>query len=265
LRELSLRSKYGFAAIALLRRGRSHRTDVASLPLETGDSLLLVGKAERLNDLRLNANLIVLEPDASTLPIPRGRAAASVLIFLSAILMAVLGFPIVLSILTAALIGILSGLLPLQQAYRSIDWQVIIFAAGMYAASSSIVHTGIAAGIGGAAGAALSQAHPLVVAGASFLLAAAVAQLMGSQATAFLVGPITISTALQLNINPHAVAVATAIGCCASFLTPLAHPVNLIVMSPGNYQPADFARAGWGLMLVTLVTLAAAMVVFWGF
>ena len=78
-------------------------------------------------------------------------------------------------------------------------------------------------------------------------------QFMGSQATAFVVGPIAISAAIHFHTNPQAIAVAAAIGCSASFLTPIAHPVNLIMMSPGNYRFKDFFRVGWGLMLVVFL------------
>jgi di/tricarboxylate transporter len=86
---------------------------------------------------------------------------------------------------------------------------------------------------------------------------------MSSQATAFVVGPIAITAAIHLNTNPQAIAVACAIGCSASFLTPMAHPVNLIVMGPGNYRFGDFFRVGWGLILVVFLALMAGMILFW--
>ena len=56
---------------------------------------------------------------------------------------------------------------------------------------------------------------------------------------------------------------AAAIGCSSAFLTPIAHPVNLIMVGPGNYRFGDFFKAGAGLMLVTLVALMAGIVIFW--
>jgi di/tricarboxylate transporter len=65
-------------------------------------------------------------------------------------------------------------------------------------------------------------------------------------------------------VDPQAVAVATAIGCSAAFLTPMAHPVNLIMVGPGNYRFGDFFKAGAGLMVVTFMILLVALRVFWG-
>ncbi len=263
IKTMNFRRKYGFTAVALLRRGRSYRTDVGDLPLELGDSLLLIGSPARVRDLRINPDVIILEPDPASRAIPRRRAVISVLIFVAAIAAALLGLPVYLAVLAAAVASMLLGLMPIQQAYRAIEWQVIFFIAGMYAASLAMVNTGLAAWVGEHALAPIAPLGPLGLAGAAFLLSAGLTQLMGSQATAFVVGPIAISAALQLGTNPQAIAVAAAIGCSASFLTPTAHAVNVIMMNPGNYRFVDFVRAGWGLMLVTFLMLMAGMVLFW--
>jgi di/tricarboxylate transporter len=263
LKELNFRHRYGFAAIALLRGGRSYRTDVANIPLQPGDSLLMVGAQQRSRDLHFNPNIIVLEPDPATLPIPRRRAVSSMLVFLGAVGLSVAGMPIYLSVLAAALLAVLLGLLPVQEIYRSIEWQIIFFVAGLYVASLGMVDTGLADLIGQATIRLLGGAGPLGLAAASFLLAAALTQVMGSQATAFVVGPIAISAAIHLHTDPQAIAVAAAIGCSASFLTPFAHPINLIMVGPGNYHFGDFFRVGWGLMLVVFFALLLAMRLFW--
>jgi di/tricarboxylate transporter len=223
----------------------------------------MVGPQDRLRDLRLNPNLIVLEPDPATRAVPRRRAVLSVLLFLFSIVLSLAGLPIHLSVLAAALLAILLRLLPVEEVYRSIEWQVIFFIAGLYVASLGMVHTGLAGLIGRTAIGLLGNSGPLGLAACAFLLSAALTQVMGSQATAFVVGPIAISAAIHLNTNPQAIAVASAIGCSASFLTPFAHPVNLIMVSPGNYRFGDFVRVGAGLMLVTFLVLLAGMVLFW--
>ena len=68
-----------------------------------------------------------------------------------------------------------------------------------------------------------------------YLFTVALAQLVGGQVTALIVGPIAVSAAVQLGVNPSAVGVAVAMGCSAAFLTPIAHPVNVLMMGPGSY------------------------------
>ncbi len=89
-------------------------------------------------------------------------------------------------------------------------------------------------------------------------------QFMGSQSSSFIVGPIAITAAIHLHANPQAIAVATAIGCSAAFLTPIAHPVNLIMMGPGNHRFGDFFKVGAGLTLIVFFGLILGMVLFWG-
>ena len=263
IKQMNFRRIYGFTVVALMRRGRSFRTDVGDIPLELGDSLLMIGSPERVRDLRINPDIIVLEADPAPRAIPRRNAVISILVFVGAIILALAGLPVYLSVLAAALFAIIIGLLPLQEVYRSIEWQVIFFIAGMYVASLGMVHTGLAALIGNSGLGLIGNTGPLGLAATAFFLSAILTQFMGSQATAFVVGPIAISAAVHFNTNPQAIAVASAIGCSASFLTPMAHPVNLIMMGPGNYRFGDFFRVGIGLLLIVFLALLAGMILFW--
>jgi len=263
IQNMNFRRKYGFTAVALFRRGRSYRTDVGSLPLEPGDSLLMIGSPSRLRDLRANPDIITLEPEPPTPAVPRKRALFSALILLGAVLASLAGIPAYLAVLAAAALVLLLGLLTMQEAYRAMEWQVLFFIAGMYAASMAMVNTGLARLVGEYAIHLMEHTGSLGLAGAAFLLSAGFTQLMGSQATAFVIGPIAISAAVHLGANPQAIALATAIGCSASFLTPTSHPVNLIMMNPGNYRPADFLRMGAGLLVLTFLGLLLGLVLFW--
>ena len=105
---------------------------------------------------------------------------------------------------------------------------------------------------------------PLGLAAGAYLLTALLTQVMGGQVSALVSGPIAISAAISLGANPQAIAVATAIGCSASFLTPLAHPVNVLMIGPANYTFGDFFKVGWPLTVVCFVVLMVGMKIFWG-
>ncbi|MCB0097522.1 MAG: anion permease, partial [Caldilineaceae bacterium] len=104
---------------------------------------------------------------------------------------------------------------------------------------------------------------PLALIAGLFLLTVLVTQVIGGQVAALIVGPIAVTTALQSQVNPQAMAVAVAIACSAAFLTPIAHPVNVLMMGPGNYTPRDFLKVGSGMLVVTLITLLVGMRIFW--
>lgn len=263
LRELEFRTKYGLTALALFRGGRSYRTDVGNLPLMLGDSLLMIGSRSQLQHLRNNPDFIVLEPDLGDQPVQRAQATWTIGILAAAITASILGLPVYLAMLTGAVLLILTRVLDVEEAYRSIEWQAIMLIAGMYSVSLAMVNTGLAQMIGERLLFFVTPFGPLGLAVGACVLTSLLTQVMGGQITALVTGPITISAAISLHTDPQAVAVATAIGCSASFFTPIAHPVNILMIAPANYQFRDFFHIGWRLTLVCFITLIVGLTLFW--
>ena len=263
LRDLEFRAKYGLTAVALFRGGRSYRTGVGNLPLMLGDSLLMVGSRSYLQRLQNNPDFIVLEPDLGDQPVQRAQATLTIGILALAIAASVLGLPVYLAMLTGAILLILTGVLDMEEAYQSLNWQAIMLIAGMYSVSLAMVNTGLAQMIGDHMLSLVTPLGPLGLAGGAYVLTALLTQVIGGQVTALVTGPITISAAISLHTNPQAVAVATAIGCSASFFTPIAHPVNILMIAPANYQFRDFYHIGWRLTLVCFITLIVGLILFW--
>ncbi|HHN94473.1 MAG TPA: SLC13 family permease [Anaerolineae bacterium] len=264
LRELEFRARYHLTALALFRRGEVRRTDVGDIPLCLGDALLLVGPRRHLKYLRGSPDFIVLEPDLSDQPVERGPAALTVGVLAAVVTVSVLGFPVYLATLAGALVLLLAGVLDMEEAYRAVQWPAIMLIAGMYSVSLAMVRTGLAQEIGAYLLPVVTPLGPLGLAGGAYLLTGALTQVMGGQVAALVTGPITISAAIGLGISPQAVAVATAIGCSDTFFTPLAHPVNILMMGPANYRFRDFSRIGWRLTAVSFGVLLIGLRLFWG-
>lgn len=263
LRELEFRARYQLTALALFRGGRSHRTDVGNIPLMLGDSLLMIGPRNALQRLRNNPDFIVLEPNPYDQPLQRASAALAVGVLLISIVAAVLGFPVYLAMLAGAVILLVSGNLEIEEGYRSIEWQAIILIGGMYSVSVAMVNTGLAQWIGKNLLTPFTPLGGIGLAAGAYILTSLLTQVMGGQVTALVTAPITISAAISMGANPQAVAVATAIGCSASFFTPIAHPVNILMIAPGNYHFSDFFHLGWRLTLVCFITLIIGLMLFW--
>ncbi len=264
LKEIDFRRQYGLTAVALLRRNRSYRTNVGDIPLTLGDSILVVGSQEALHDLSHNPDFIVIEPNITDQPVNVRFAAVSVAVIAAAIAASALGAPVYLAMLTGAVLIALLGVLKMEEIYRSIEWQAIFLIAGMYTVSLAMVQTGLANTLGKGMLALATPLGAMGVAGGAYILSALLTQVMGGQVTALVVAPVTISAAISMGVSPQAVAVATAIGCSASFLTPLAHPVNILMIAPGNYTFADFVKIGWRLTIVCFVMLLVGLWLFWG-
>ncbi len=263
LKDLDFRRRYGPSVIALRRLERSFRTEVGNLKLELGDTLLVVGTLPQLNSLRRSADFIVLKPNWNDQPINRKDAIITTIIVLAGIVASIAGVPVYLAMLASAVLALLLGRLSVEDAYRSVEWQAIFLIAGMYVVSDAMVETHLAGLFGNLMLPLVKPFGALGLAAGAYLLTSILTQVVGGQVTALITGPITISAALQTGINPQAIAVATAIGCSACFLTPFAHPVNILMIAPGDYTFGDFFKSGWMLTIISFVMLLVGMLLFW--
>ncbi len=263
LKELEFRRSYGYTAVALLRDGRSYRTDVADFKLRPGDSLLLVGALNRVKLLKANADFLTLETDVGDQPVLWRSAAFVVLVTLAVVTASILGFPVYLATLVGMVVILLSGIITIEEAYRTMQWQAIFLIAGMYPLSLAMINTGLASTLGELVVKVVSPFGPLGLAAGAYMFTALLTQAIGGQVSTLIAAPILISAAISLHTSPQAIAVASAIACSASFLTPIAHPINILMVAPANYRFSDFFRMGWMLTLLSFVMLLIGMVVFW--
>ena len=264
LKDLNFRNQFKLSVIALMRLNRSYRTDVGDFVLAQGDSLLVIGERGQIEAIKTNPDFIMIEPNAADQPMNKRLAILSAGVVLAAIGVSIAGAPVYLCMLSAALVLVVLKAVKMEEAYQSIEWQAIFLIAGMYAVSLAMVQTGMADALGGAM---LSLVRPLGGLGlgaGAYILTGLLTQVMGGQVTALITAPITISAAISMGVSPQAVAVATAIGCSATFLTPMAHPVNILMIGPANYQFKDFFRIGWILTIICFVVLLIGLKVFWG-
>ena len=264
LKELDFRNRYKLSVIALKRLDRSYRTNVADFVLEPGDSLLVVGELANILSLKRSPDFITLEPNLADQPLNVRSTVISVGMILAAVVASIAGAPVYLCMLAAALVLIVSRVISMEEAYQSIEWQAIFLIAGMYAVSLAMVNTGLANTLGQTVITVVKPLGGLGLAAGAYLLSGLLTQIMGGQVTALITAPITIAAAISMGVSPQAVGVATAIGCSATFLTPMAHPVNVLMVAPANYQFRDFFRIGWVLTLICFVVLLIGLKIFWG-
>lgn len=265
LTDLNFRNKYHLTGVALWRRGESYRTDVGRMPLAVGDALLMVGAPQHIKALAREPDFLVLQSShAARPPLPHKAGWALVITILVLFLSIVEIVPTaeVMMIGVAALA--LTGCINLDEAYRAIGWRVVFLIAGMLPISIAMINTGLAERIGQAIVTIVMPYGPLALVAGLFLMTMLVTQVVGGQVAALMVGPIAVTVALQIGVNAQAVAVAVAIACSAAFLTPIAHPVNVLMMSPGGYTSRDFLKVGLGITVVTFVALLIGMKFFWG-
>jgi di/tricarboxylate transporter len=264
LAELNFRNTHHLTGVALWREGLSFRHDVGTMPLEPGDALLMVGTPAHIQELTKDRNFLVLQSTHTARP-PLPQKAGWALAITGLVLLASIIEIVPAS--EAMMLGVaamaLTGCINLDDAYRGIGWRVIFFIAGMLPLSLAMINTGLAEHAGQALVNTVAPYGALALVAGLFLITVLVTQVIGGQVTALIIGPIAVTAALQSQVDAQAMAVAVAIGCSAAFLTPIAHPVNVLMMGPGSYMPRDFLRVGGAMLLVTFLALLLGMKLVW--
>jgi di/tricarboxylate transporter len=110
-----------------------------------------------------------------------------------------------------------------------------------------------------------SGANPTVVLAAFLLLTSVSTQLLSNNATAVLLIPIAISTALGLGVHPKPFIIAVCFGASACFASPIGYQTNLLVYGPGGYRFTDYLKLGIPLNLLVLVLGTLFIPVIWPF
>jgi di/tricarboxylate transporter len=149
----------------------------------------------------------------------------------------------------------LLGCIEMKGVYQSINWQSLVLVAGMLPLAAALRNTGTLHLIVDGLVAGLGHAGPYGMLASIFLLTAVISSFISNTATAVLMAPIAITTAHTLGVSPYPFAMTVAIAASAAFVTPVASPVNTLVMGPGNYRFNDFVRFGLPLLLLTMVVV----------
>ena len=184
----------------------------------------------------IDSNLSDLTSD---LPKDTRKMAICAIILILVVVAMALSKTINVPMQTAAIIGalacVITGCLSEKQAYGGIDWTTIFLFAGMLPLAEAMDKTGAGAMIAnGVVGIIGSNASPLIIVMALFLLSCGLTQFMSNTAAAALLAPIGISIAQSIGVSPFPVLMAIGIAASCAFTTPVATPPNTLILGQGR-------------------------------
>lgn len=254
LRESRFRERYGLSVLALHRRARTVER-LAGLRVQVGDVLMIQGSAERI--AALGDHLTVLG-DLTEAQRDLRKAPLALLLFGGAVAVGALGLlPLSVAVVIAVALALALRLIAPEEAYRAVEWPVIVLVACMLAFGTAFEDTGAARVLTGALSGVLAPLGPYGLLAALFAVTVALTQPMSNQAAALVMLPLAIGTAKALGYDPRPFVIGITVAASNSFITPL-EPSCMLVYGPGRYRFLDFVRVGTGL---TLVTFAVALLV----
>lgn len=265
LREIHFRERFNLTVMSLWRAGKPLHTGFAPLPLRAGDGMLVQGSPASLQLLRQARDFIVLEEDPNAAIHPQ-KAPIAAAIGLITLIIAVWGiFPIALVSMAGAVAMILTGCMNMNNAYQAIEWKAIFLIAGMWPLGTAVQSSGLSDAI---ASSLLNISHsvsPLIfVAILVFVTMALTNIIAGQSAAPIVLAPIGLVVAKATHSDPRMILMAIGLGSSLAFLSPLGHPVNLLVMGAGGYAYKDFARVGWLLTLILIPAILLGLHFLWG-
>jgi di/tricarboxylate transporter len=245
--------------------------DVGAGPhtLAVGDHLLLQGSWRALDRHLADPQMLVVDsPEVvrrQAVPLGLGAVEALAILTLLVILLATGLLPSAVAGLVCAILMVLVGVISIPQAYKGIDWNTCFLIGGMIPLSAAMTKTGAADLIADTLIRFLGNAGPRAFMAGLFVAASLIGCVINNTATALLFFPISIAMAHELGVSPLPFIVGIAIASHAALLTPIATPVNLMVMGPGGYKFSDYPKFGILLTLWWLIVALFIVPLYWQF
>jgi di/tricarboxylate transporter len=254
LKGLKMRERYDLQVVAINRRTGIVHSKIADTRLQMGDVLLVQGNQKQIKALQAENAFDVLGV-LDVQRFNRKQALIVVGIFAGAFILGALKIiPLPVAMLLGALLVFVTRCITPDEAYRQVDWKVLILIGSMLTLGVAMQYTGTAQYLADLLTKLVGTWNPLWLLTGFFALTVLLTQPMSNQAAAAVVIPVAVQTAIQLGLNPRTFAMMIAIAASTSYLTPL-EPACLMVYGPGRYRFMDFIKVG-GLLTVAVFLIA---------
>jgi len=264
LMEINFRRRFGSFILAIRREGAIFRRKIAHIILRSFDTLLVYGSREKLNELATSGDFIMIGEIDATLKKHRFWWMSIVVILLAVILSALGVFPILKGAIIGAVLLMILRVISANEAYQSINWQVIVLISALIPMGIVIQKTGTAYWMGNGLINLVNLIenpswHPFIMLSLIYLTTMILTELASNAATGIIMTPIAISAAVQMNLDPRPFIFAVCYAASASFITPIGYQTNLMVYGPGGYKFSDYVKVGMPLS-ITLWLMATWMI-----
>ena len=269
LMEINFRRRFGSFILAIRREGEILRKKIAHVVLQAFDTLLIYGPIEKIKELSDSGDFIVLGEIEATLQ-KHKYWWVSVAVILGTVILAALGIvPILKGALIGAIFLLVIRVITANEAYQSINWQVIVLIAALIPLGIVIQKSGTAFWIGTVLNDIANAFNPLIrptiMLSLIYLVTIILTEMTSNAATAIIMTPIAISAAQQMGLDPRTFVFAVCFAASASFITPIGYQTNLMVYSPGGYKFTDYVRVGLPLAIVLWCMATWLIPILWPF
>ena len=231
--------------------------DLANVRLNGGDVLLVQGTWNNISRLsNEEENWVVLgQPleEAAKVTLDYKAPLAAVIMLLMIVMMVFDFIPVqpVTAVMIAAVLMVLTGCFRnVEAAYKTINWESVVLIAAMLPMSLALEKTGASTYISDSLVSGLGDYGPFALMAGIYFTTSLLTMFISNTATAVLLAPIALQSAIQMGISPVPFLFAVAVGASMCFASPFSTPPNALVMPAGQYKFMDYVKVGLPLQII---------------
>ena len=281
------RQNYNCVVLAVHRNGLNITSHIADLPLDAGDTLLVITPLNNLDALAATRDFVLTDspedlPEEVHVKKITPHVVWSWVVLVGVVLVATLtdvlnGFfpaipivPIHYAAMVGALLLLWLKVITPRDAYTSIDWQVLLMLYGLLGLGMAMKETHTAEWLARnlvqiAEHFVSPQNLPLVLLWLVFLLTICLTEVLSNNATAVMLVPIVFTLANEIGVNPRPFLMAVTVAASTAFALPMGYQTHMMVYGPGGYKFSDFLRVGIPLNLICWVVSCLLIPHIWPF
>lgn len=282
------RQRYNCVVLAVHRNGLNITSSMADIPLDRGDTLLVITAINNLSSLKETRDFVLTDaPEAKAESQAESAECAksikiswavligviltvSITDFLSRMNFGVVSIPIHYASVVGALSLLWLRILSPREAYASIDWQVLLMLYGLLGLGMAMQETKTAEWL--AKGLVdLTRHHvspellPYVLLWLVYLLTSLLTEVLSNNATAVMLVPIVVGLAQELGVDFEPFIIVITIAASCAFALPMGYQTHMMVYGPGGYKFSDYLRIGIPLNIIVWIITCTLVPFIWSF
>ena len=257
VKDSGFRDKYSVNILGIQRKGEYILNDIKDIKMHAGDILLIQGTWDSIARMsQKQSQLVVLgqpleEASKVTLDYKAPVAALIMVLMIAAMVFDFIPIPPVAAVIIAGILMVLTGCFRnVEEAYKTINWESVVLIAAMLPMSLALEKTGASNLISEKLVSGLGDYGPLVLMAGIYFTTSLLTMFISNTATAVLVAPIALQSAIAINVSPYPFLLAVTVGASMCFASPFSTPPNALVMSAGKYTFMDYVKVGLPLQIV---------------
>lgn len=253
--QLDFRNRFNLNILGV-RRGKEFLTSgIKHITLHKNDVLLVQGTWQDIAQLsRETSKWVVLgQPESQVAHVTLDYKAPLVAVIMLAMIAAlVVDFiPSVIAVIVAALLMVLCGCFrSVADAYKTMNWESIVLIAAMMPMSMALEKTGASELFSSQLVGIFGSMGPHWLMAGIYFATSIMTLFISNTATAVLLAPIALQSAVAYGVNPLPFLFAVSFGASLCFASPFSTPPNALVMTAGGYSFTDYLKVGAPLQLI---------------